>query len=409
MNKALKTILIISVAVFSPCFILVSSTNAQVDELIVEYCTETERKPLKEPIFSETNFLPGDSVTRRVQVTNNSDQLQRIATKAINVRDLNNLGTVLNLEIKEGQKILYNNPLSRFFNTGEVFLSNLAGNGGSTQYDFTVSFYSGAQNPFQGRTLSFDILIGFQGGERVLLPGAGRGVVGFLPLLPPGLTISDESVRVTTITETNVTIIWTTNYLSTSQVIYSAENEARTLNLLDNTGTPPKYGYAHTTPKYDTDPRVTFHTVTITGLTPNTKYYYRTVSHASLAISREYSFTTLGVKEIGEIKKEIPSEEIPYEEEILVEEVVLAPTREEEIEKPFGEIIEGEEETVSPEEVEKPILVEERPLRRVFVTERLLAAIGAIPFNIKVILIIAGLVIAGLIVLRLTKKKKAKS
>jgi len=69
--------------------------------------------------------------------------------------------------------------------------------------------------------------------------------------------------------------------------------------------------------------------------------YYRAISHASLAISREYSFTTLGVKEIGEIGEEIPSEGIPYEEEIPAEEVVLAPPKEGEIEKSEEFVSEG--------------------------------------------------------------------
>lgn len=351
MNKALKTILITAIVIFGASVFSVSSILAQ-GNLVVEF----EQTPL----FNEVNFLPGQSITRWVKVTNNNGETQRIATEAINVGDSDRLGDVLNLEIKEGQITLYNNPLSTFFNVGEVFLSNLTGNGGNTQYDFTVSFYPGAQNPFQGKTLSFDILIGFQGEEGGLLPGAGGGAGGFLP---PGLTVLDESVRVTTTTETSVTITWTTSYLSTSQVIYAREGESHTLDLTDNIGTPPKYGYAHTTPEYDVSPKVTAHSVTITGLTPGTKYYYRAVSHASLAISREFTFTTLAV----ETEKEGPV--VPPEEEAKRPEVAGGVTEEAPAEEEF------QPEVILPGEKEEPV------------TKKVISRIIAFPGDLASILV----------------------
>ncbi len=49
------------------------------------------------------------------------------------------------------------------------------------------------------------------------------------------------------------------------------------------------------------------HTVSISGLTPSTTYYYRAVSHASLAISTEHSFTTLSPEQASEKKYESSS------------------------------------------------------------------------------------------------------
>ena len=318
MNKAFKTILIISIAFFGVGILLIPSTWAQAQNLIIQF----EQNPL----FNEANFLPGQGVTRSVKVTNNSGSTQRIATEAINVSDPDNLGAVLNLEIKEGGVTHYNNAFSKFFTGGEAYLSDLT-TGTQTQYDFIVTFYSGTQNTFQGKSLGFDILVGFQGEEGGLLPGVVVGAGGFLP---PGLTIQDKSVKIIMPAPTSITINWTTSYLSTSQVIYGAEGESHTLDLNDNTGTPPKYGYAHTTPESDISPKVIDHWVTITGLTPNTKYYFRTVSHASLAISQEHSFTTLGVN--GE--EEIPLEEItPSEEEKPFEEGKIPETIEEVLEK----------------------------------------------------------------------------
>jgi len=117
--------------------------------------------------------------------------------------------------------------------------------------------------------------------------GGGGGNPGSVEL-----TISNEAN--TNVIETGVTITWTTNYKSTSQIIYAAEGEAHVLDLLDYKGNPPLYGYARTTLEYDEVPKVINHSVTITDLTSGTTYYYRTVSHGSLAIGEEHTFTTLG-------------------------------------------------------------------------------------------------------------------
>ena len=103
--------------------------------------------------------------------------------------------------------------------------------------------------------------------------------------------ISGESLRSSNIREDSVTITWLSSHFASSQVIYSLEGESHDLDLNDNSGTPPKYGYAHTTAEFDKDPKVTGHSATITGLTPGSVYYYRTVSRGSFAVSEEKSFT----------------------------------------------------------------------------------------------------------------------
>lgn len=285
MNKAIKIILIVSV------FLPLALTRAAVNNFVVEF--------EQEPLFDEANFLPGENITRWAKVTNNSFEVQRIAAEAINVSDPNLLGNVINLEIKENGVTRYNDALSKFFNAGEVFLSNLAGNSTQTQYDFIATFYSGTKDLFQGKGLNFDIIVGFQGIEGGLLPGAGSGggnsgSGGGGGSLPQGLSIFNEATVDTT--ETSVTFQWTTSYPATSQIIYALEGESHTLDLTDSGGTPPKYGYSRTTQEYNAPAipnGVVSHSVTITGLTPGTTYYYRTVSHASLAIGQERSFTTL--------------------------------------------------------------------------------------------------------------------
>jgi len=343
MNKAIKTILIISIAIFGAGVLAVPVAFAQTppaDNLVVEF--------EKTPLFDEANFMPGEGVNRWIKVTNNSGSLQDIAIETINESDPDNFSSQLGLVIKEGITELYNDTLRSFFDAGETLLSSLA-NGATTQYDLTITFNSASGNPWQGKSLGFDILIGFQGEGAGTVCGNGikeideqcdgndlggytcitRGFTGGELTcnsnctfntssctggtggggggggLPPGLIIYNEA-HIDVASE-SVTITWLTNYFSTSQVVYGAETEAHTLNLADNLGTPPKYGYAHTTPEYDISPKVTGHSVTIIGLTPGTTYYYRAVSHSSLAISQEHTFTTL----TGETGPEIPPETPP--------------------------------------------------------------------------------------------------
>lgn len=288
MNNNFRKFLIGIIVVVGICALGAKSVNAQgTDSLTVQF--------EKNPLFSEANFLPGDSIARWARVTNNSGQTERIAVEAINVSDPNDLGDALRLEIKQGANQLFDNSLAAFFDAGEVYLSDLNAGGGYAQYDFIVSFYNESGNPLQGKTLGFDIIIGFQGAEGGLTPGGGSGSGGSLP---SGLIITNEST--TEVGQTSVTISWLTSYASTSQVIYGKEGEAHTLNLSDSAGTPPKYGYAHTTVESDTSPKVISHSITITGLESGVTYYYRAVSHGSFAVSLEHSFMTLtGSQEIS--------------------------------------------------------------------------------------------------------------
>ncbi len=82
-----------------------------------------------------------------------------------------------------------------------------------------------------------------------------------------------SNVRVTNITQTSVTILWDTNLSATSRVIYDTTSHP------DISGeTAPNYGYAASTAISDTDPKVTSHSVNLTGLNPGTRYYFRVVS-----------------------------------------------------------------------------------------------------------------------------------
>jgi len=84
----------------------------------------------------------------------------------------------------------------------------------------------------------------------------------------------------------SLTITWTTDHSSTSRVVYDTIPHFEL-------GEAPNYSYAFSTVETDNTPKVTSHTVTLSGLSPGTTYYYRSVSHGSPeTVSTENSFTT---------------------------------------------------------------------------------------------------------------------
>ena len=85
------------------------------------------------------------------------------------------------------------------------------------------------------------------------------------------LTISN--IRVTDITQTGAIVRWTTNRAADSRVIYD------TASHTDISGaTGPNFGYAFSTATSETNPKVTEHAVTVSGLSANTQYFYCVIS-----------------------------------------------------------------------------------------------------------------------------------
>ena len=272
---------------FASFFLLLSPpANAAVPGIVVEFEAA--------PLFSEANFLPDDSVTRFIKVTNNRDASRFVVTKATNISDPNGFASTLTLTIKEGATTLWSGTLAEFFAAAEVPLSIIASDE-MAQYDFTVAFSEPDGNIYQEASLGFDILVGFQGEEAVGSEGdvdSNDPVSGGAPTGSgginggQGLVIASESAL--PLPTTNVLITWTTNHAATTRVIYG------TTGGVFDSGDPPDYGYPSSTPEIDTPASVngiTNHAVLLTGLTPGTIYYYRVISSASPAtVGFERSF-----------------------------------------------------------------------------------------------------------------------
>lgn len=85
------------------------------------------------------------------------------------------------------------------------------------------------------------------------------------------LTISN--IRVTDITSNSAVIRWTTNRAADSRVIYDTVSHPSIAGA-----SSPNYGYANSTGTSDSATKVTEHAVTVSGLSANTRYYFRVIS-----------------------------------------------------------------------------------------------------------------------------------
>lgn len=85
-----------------------------------------------------------------------------------------------------------------------------------------------------------------------------------------GLTIYNEQTL--SVTVPTALVSWFTNIPATTRVVYDTVSH-------DGSAPGPNYGYAFST---EHDPnKVTYHTVTLSGLTAGVRYYWRAISSAS--------------------------------------------------------------------------------------------------------------------------------
>jgi hypothetical protein len=323
LRKKIYQISLVAIVFAIGSLLAMNAALAQIPPNPDEYKLEVEFE--QTPLFGneEDNFLPGDSVVRWVKVTNNTGQSQKIATEAINYfgslnpDDVpsNDLSRALLITIrKKGSGDIYygggDETLFDFYKNGETYLSDIAAAVGSVnEYEFKVSFPESEGDYWQGTTTKFDIIVGFQEEDSngIITPPSGGGGGA-----TPGLII--KYVEVYDITDTTAKFSWFTSYNATSRVIYCEESKGCVLDLSDNLDNPPLYGYDYTTDETHTPANakgVTYrgldqggigmNEIGVTGLTPNTTYSYRAISHASPpTISRIYTFTTVALADDGD-------------------------------------------------------------------------------------------------------------
>ena len=281
------------------------------------------------PLFSETEIMPGDSVSGTVTVTNNTGEPQTVITEAINVSDTEMLSDSMTLEIRDGDDtIFYDGSDGTFYDflTNSIHtLSTALPDDTSVVYTYTVSFDISASNDSMYDTFGFDLCVGFfdelsgmncgdtvvsdegntdgdtgiTGDGGTTTPGtssSSNGGGGGGPFSTTNLEIQNE--RVTAIDDIggSAMIEWDTNLLSTSQVVYGlADDGPYSLTTLD-----PSFGYPESS--VEDLIKVYNHVVIITGLVPGEEYIYRVVSRASPpTVSYEHSFVVAEEEENEEV------------------------------------------------------------------------------------------------------------
>src|SRR3989344_4899528 len=117
------------------------------------------------PLFGAVNFLPGDSKNGDATVTNNTPDVQNVYAESVNGFDPDGLGSQLYLKVFENGNIVpvYQNEFDDFLSAGPVPLSSLGALATKT-YTFEVSFIDSADNDYMGKSLGFDLCIGFSSG-----------------------------------------------------------------------------------------------------------------------------------------------------------------------------------------------------------------------------------------------------
>ncbi|MFA5991334.1 MAG: hypothetical protein WC794_03760 [Candidatus Doudnabacteria bacterium] len=185
--------------------VAVASTNLDVS-------FETGAPPTA--MFQETNFLPGDTVTKWAKVTNKTTASQSIVAKLTNYSNPDGLGDYFDVVIKEHSSStnLFSGTMTDFAALPQLVLESALVPNVQKQYDFSVTFKPETGNPYQEKTLSFDFVISLQGtdvggcegsdcgggGGTVTtfggggISGGGGGTPGN-PSNPPGLILGDNT------------------------------------------------------------------------------------------------------------------------------------------------------------------------------------------------------------------------
>jgi len=158
-------------------------------------------------------------------------------------------------------------------NVGQtVTLTGVATGGTGTYPSFRWAFSDGTTSKIgQNQTVSF----GTAGSKTITLTVTDSE--GATSVKSVNVTVNTTAtgkpvitgIATSNITQTGVTITWTTDIPATSRVIYDTVSHP-TLGTGDN------FGYAISSPEITA--KTTTHSVTLSGLNPGTKYYFRVIS-----------------------------------------------------------------------------------------------------------------------------------
>lgn len=230
------------------------------------------------PLFGESNFAPGDSVSRWVKVTNSTSDNHRTIVRALNINNESKFGDAVILQIKKGDIILYENTFSDFFNKSEIILPQVEP-GETDIINFIAIFKSESGNNYQDKNMNFSLQVGLEDVESSTDVTTVIGGGGGITMGQKRLVITNESSVFTQGENNSINIKWNTNLPATSQVIYGLTSGGPyNLDL-----SAVNFGYPFSTSESDLGlDKKTNHSVNINNLTDGL-YGYRVVSRASPA------------------------------------------------------------------------------------------------------------------------------
>lgn len=133
----------------------------------------------QDPLFAvatSSPLMPGDAVMRWFSVANESGEMQTVYVRTVNDDDTNDLADALLVSISDTDGEVYEGQLSDLFSrdnkSDSVSLGDLAA-GEMRTYDFSVTFAPVAGNTYQDGTATFDLCVGFAGGNENCITGTG--------------------------------------------------------------------------------------------------------------------------------------------------------------------------------------------------------------------------------------------
>lgn len=180
-------------------------------------CTIT---PSGTPLFNESGWYPGATVTQRFTFTNSSSQAGFAAIQVNNYSDVNNLGQVVTIEIRRGSPVgplIYGGVTMHQFRDDGYFTIDTLTSGQTTDYYLTATMPVTAGNQYQNSSLIFDLKAGLEITPIVPPSGAGSGTGTVLgsttqaqpPVCNAQAPTGSPAVSITNIGTNTVSLSWT--------------------------------------------------------------------------------------------------------------------------------------------------------------------------------------------------------
>ena len=220
MKKLVALVVSLWISLFVVAGMAHAGTNLTVTCPAIGACTIS---PAGTPLFDESGWVPGSTVTQYFRMSNTSAQNGFAAVEVQNYSETKNLGEVINIEIRRGSPlgpVIYNGVTLHQFRDDGYFTIDGMNAGQTTDYFVVATMQSTAGNSYQGAHVIFDLNMGLEitpippqsgGGDGAGNPGGGTSPPG--PASPPVCTAtppsSAPSVTITNVGTNTVTLSWT--------------------------------------------------------------------------------------------------------------------------------------------------------------------------------------------------------